>query len=790
MNLKAKKNKPKSRISVYTKILTNFLALILLISIILIGLQYYSNNKLAQDAISNDFHTASTNVVEFIETSEKATKQTLHILSLNPEFKLVFKDDKKDLILKTFIKTMKFMSNIKSIYVGKSDNKLYEIINIKNNELDKIKCNIPKGSVWSVVEVINHKETVKFLDINLRVLSTKISQNNLDVESRVWFKKAMQSDDVIRTDMYKFKSTKKHGMTFAKRIPETDMVIAIDFTSKYLNDFLKKQKFHEKSSLILYSNSGNKILTSQEQQGYSWDKLFKFFKTHKESKIYLYRENKTEYFVYHTPSNSEDMEGVYIGVVLPKDVLLNPYMQKIYNSIYATIVFIILTIPFIMYLASRLVKPIRVLMQENKKVTNREFDKIDLIESSTQEFYELSNSFVVMAKSIQEYQKSQEKLLDAIVKVIAEAIDKKSIYTGGHCKRVPEIAKMLAKVVTDKKDGVFKDFSLTTDDEHREFFMASWLHDCGKLTTPEYVVDKATKLETITNRIHEIRTRFEVLFRDAQIEYLNSLLDGGDKDEALKKLQLAQQELVEDFRFIAGVNIGSEYMDQDKQERVKSIAKREWMRNFDDKLGLSDAELLRYEDKASSLPVKEKLLCDKQSHIIKRENFDYEAYKEEGFKEEVPEYLYNYGEVYNLCIEKGTLTKEERFKINEHVIMSIKMLEKLPFPKELQKIPEYAGAHHETMVGDGYPRKLTKEQISIPARIIAIADIFEALSASDRPYKDAKSLSQTLKIMSFMAKDGHIDADLFELFVESKIYLEYGYKYLKPQQIDDVETLL
>ena len=157
-----------------------------------------------------------------------------------------------------------------------------------------------------------------------------------------------------------------------------------------------------------------------------------------------------------------------------------------------------------------------------------------------------------------------------------------------------------------------------------------------------------------------------------------------------------------------------------------------------------------------------------------------------GFKEEVPKYLYNYGELYNLCLEEGTLTTEERFKIDEHVIMSIKMLEQIPFPEELNRIPEYAGTHHETMIGTGYPKQLTKEQLSIPSRVMAIADIFEALTASDRPYKQAKTLSQALKIMSFMVKDQHIDGDLFNLFLRSNIYMEYAKTSLKPEQIDKV----
>jgi len=427
-------------------------------------------------------------------------------------------------------------------------------------------------------------------------------------------------------------------------------------------------------------------------------------------------------------------------------------------------------------------------MLENEKIKNRDFHQVKNIKTYIFELHELSDSLVSMSVSIQEYQEAQEKLLDSIIKVLADAIDSKSAYTGGHCKRVPEIAQKLTKVASDKKDGLFKEFSFESEDEWREFHIGAWLHDCGKVTTPEYVVDKSTKLETIYNRIHEIRTRFEVLYRDAQIVYLEEQLHNKDKKQSLEKLHATQNKLIEEFEFLASANMGGEYMSEEKQERIKSIAKREWTRNFDDRLGLADVELLRYEGiEAKQTPAIERLLSDKQEHLIKRVNFDYESYKADGFKEEVPQYLYNYGEIYNLCVEKGTLTHEERFKINEHVIMTIKMLEQIPFPSQLNKIPEYAGTHHETMIGTGYPRKLSKKDLSIPARIMALADIFEALTASDRPYKKAKTLSESLKIMSFMVKDEHIDGDIFELFLNSGVYMEYAEAHLKPEQIDEVK---
>jgi response regulator RpfG family c-di-GMP phosphodiesterase len=398
---------------------------------------------------------------------------------------------------------------------------------------------------------------------------------------------------------------------------------------------------------------------------------------------------------------------------------------------------------------------------------------------------------VSTSKSIQEYQKAQAELMESFIKLIADAIDAKSPYTGGHCQRVPEIALMLAKVTDEEDSGVFKDFKLGGDDEWREFRIGAWLHDCGKVTTPEYVVDKATKLETIHNRIHEIRTRFEVIWRDIEIEGYERLIKGEDKENVMSWKQEEQRSLLDDFNFIAECNIGGEFMSEDKQNRVKEIAKRTWTRYFDDRAGISDAELMRYEGvQEKQVPAQEQLLSDRPEHIVRRVHFDEEEYKKEGFILEVPEHLYDYGEIYNLCIQKGTLTQEERFKIQEHVIMTIKMLERLPYPENMQKIPEYAGTHHETMIGTGYPKGLQKRDLSIPARIMALADIFEALTACDRPYKKGKTLSEAIRIMSFMKKDEHIDAELFELFLRSGVYKEYAQAYLKPEQIDEVDIEL
>jgi HD-GYP domain-containing protein (c-di-GMP phosphodiesterase class II) len=383
---------------------------------------------------------------------------------------------------------------------------------------------------------------------------------------------------------------------------------------------------------------------------------------------------------------------------------------------------------------------------------------------------------------------AQRVLMDALIKIIAGSIDAKSPYTGGHCERVPELALMLAEEACKVDQGPLADFRFTTDDEWREFRIGAWLHDCGKVTTPEYVVDKATKLETIYNRIHEVRTRFEVLLRDAEIDRLTAIYHRNvPSAEADARFAERKAQLLDDFAFIAECNIGGEFMAPEKVERMKRIAAEHWQRNFDDRLGLSHEELLRYvNEPASPLPATETLLADKPHHVVPR--IPNAALDEKyGWKVKIPENLYNFGEVYNLAVARGTLSEEERFKINEHIIQTIVMLDRLPLPKQLRRIPEYAGTHHETMIGTGYPRKLTAEELSIPARIMAIADIFEALTASDRPYKKGKTLSESVKILSFFKKDRHIDPVLFDLFLSSGIYKRYAERYLKPEQLDEVD---
>jgi HD-GYP domain-containing protein (c-di-GMP phosphodiesterase class II) len=328
-----------------------------------------------------------------------------------------------------------------------------------------------------------------------------------------------------------------------------------------------------------------------------------------------------------------------------------------------------------------------------------------------------------------------EQLFESFINLMNTAIDEKSPHTGGHCQRVPVLTMLLAEAVNDTQEGPLRDFRMSDKDRY-ELKIAGLLHDCGKVTTPVHVVDKATKLETIFDRIHLIDTRFEVLMRDAEIKSLKkrSTLKPMEVAEEEKRLRDRLRQLDDDRKFLHACNVGGERMREEDMERVRRIAQYRWR--------------------------------DMAGHDVSFLTED---------------------EVKNLTIRSGTLTEEERKIINHHIVATIKMLEALPWPRHLANVPEYAGGHHERMDGKGYPRGLTREQMSVQARCMGIADIFEALTAKDRPYKNGKTLSESLEILGKMKLNGHVDPDLFDVFVRRKVYQRYAEMFLDPEQIDAVD---
>ena len=357
-----------------------------------------------------------------------------------------------------------------------------------------------------------------------------------------------------------------------------------------------------------------------------------------------------------------------------------------------------------------------------------------------QNLVESLSSQAAIALTNRQLIKQLENLFESFITLINTAIDDKSPYTGKHCERVPVLTMMLAEAVNQTSTGPLKHFHMTEKDR-QELKIAGLLHDCGKVTTPVHVVDKSTKLHTISDQIHMINTRFEVLKRDAEIKFLNAKLKSyantGERNITKLEQQFRKQitKMNEDCKFLQECNIGGESMSTESQERVKHIGSQYTWQNT----------------------------AGKQASFLTED------------------------EINSLCIKSGTLTQEERNIINHHIVVTIKMLEALPWPKNLRNVPEYAGGHHERMDGKGYPRGLTREQMSVQARVMGVADVFEALTSADRPYKKGKSLSESLHILGKFKLNGHIDPDLFDIFIRKKVYLDFARRFLNPEQIDFVD---
>lgn len=331
-----------------------------------------------------------------------------------------------------------------------------------------------------------------------------------------------------------------------------------------------------------------------------------------------------------------------------------------------------------------------------------------------------------------------KELFYAFIKSIAAAIDEKSPYTGGHIDRVVKLTMMIAEKINASATGPFADVKFS-EDELEELKLATWMHDVGKITTPEYIIDKQTKLETIFDRMHLIETRFDLiasLLTNQILEEKMAVLQDGRGDvekisELDVRLKKGLKELREEKLFIAASNTPGEFMDDARLKRLHEIAGKTYEFNGETRPYITGEELK------------------------------------------------------NLSIKKGSLTEEERRVVENHVYMTKVMLEQLPFPKNLSNVASYASGHHEKLDGTGYPSGLGPGELSLQARIMAIADVFEALTAKDRPYKKPMKLSQAVGILESMQKDNHIDADIFDIFIRSNLFMEYAVSELRPEQIDD-----
>jgi HD-GYP domain-containing protein (c-di-GMP phosphodiesterase class II) len=765
------------------------------------GLQYYFGTIMAKDTAHQLYESVAKSAQRDISALDKRSETITELMADYEEHLLPADYGLKHPALRAFSDAMERVGRVYSIYLGYENGDLLQLINLESSHDIRRALGATESDRW-VLAVHEDSESGRrlvhyFLDQELEPRAQSVVVGGFDATSRPWYQQAVKADELTHTKPYIFKSTNSPGITYASRVRGTEVVVGVDISLSGLQELLQSELGGTGSDAFIFSTEGElglayRSLPSDAIYSISEGSIANLIREDgRDHVLGVVEDAGNDYFVYLTLLDTASAVGEYFGVAVYERRLLEPYMEQVYLAVAVCAGALLFFLLMAWILARKMVSQVYALSEQTAKVRERKYNEVKAVPTKVRQFYHLSESLVGMAQSIQEHERAQKDLMDAIIKLIAEAIDAKSHYTAGHCERVPVLGLMLAKRAHETTEGAFKEFAFKSEEELREFEIAAWLHDCGKISVPEHVVDKGSKLEAIYNRIHEVRMRFEVLWRDAEITRLRASMSGSSELDKIDQELVGDREILEkDFEFVAKSNVGGEFFSDDDIQRLHDIAEKTWQRNFSDRLGLSPAEELSLERKElgpeSPLPVLESLLSDKKEHIVDRVH-SYELDPSLGIDMDIPENLYNLGELHNLSIQRGTLTTEDRFKINEHMINTIRMLERLPFPKELSNVPRYASTHHETLRGDGYPRKLAEGDLSTLERILAVADIFEALTASDRPYKKGKTLSEALRIMSFMVKDRHIDAEVFQLFLTSGAYLEYAEEFLGSEQIDNVE---
>ena len=766
------------------------LAILTIVVVALLATQYYFSYKMLLDFVTKKFVYLAKQSSLIVKEKDDHAQEIVTILRNTPIVNSSQSFDQKETLLKLFATPMQHNKNIFAIYIGYPDSRYFEVVNIGHSVFIAKMFKAPKEAQWIVVQLFRKNTSQKdateiahFYDKDFHYLSSLPKTTDYNPLNRPWYKEGLSSinekEKVVRGSPYMYYRLQKMGITYSMLLSDAKSIIGMDITLDVLSQSLRTLKDSTQTDIYMFEDQ--KLIASTEPLENKVDPELIASLQRSSNKVDSYEKDAKTYFFMAIPISSH----ITLAFKAEKSRMMQPYMQSIYAEIVVTLFLLLLLVPLIRKLSKGFVKPIEMLMAENEKVKQREFDKVKSIKTGIYELNLFSDSLVDMAESIKSDEEKQEKLLEAFIHLIADMIDTKSPYTGEHCKRVPILTHMILEEVNESELDEFKHFKIEDKEILKGIEWSSWLHDCGKLIVPNDIIDKATKLETIYNRLHEIRTRFEVVLRDAQIKYLQALLHGKEERLAKEEFENTKQQLQDDFEFIASINMGDRVVNDDDYVRLIQISNTTWERNFSKCIGISwqEHEYMANNDE-EILPVQEHLLSDAKEHEIPRSPSDLKLYKKENVKMKIPTLLYNKGEIYNLSIPVGTITKEEKFKIQEHAIHTLKILKELPWSDKLKYIVEDAANHHEHLDGSGYPRLLNATKLSIPARIMAIADIFEALTSKDRPYKKVKPLSQVLEIMLDMAKSNNIDSHIFKLFIENKIYLKYAKGHLTESQID------
>ncbi len=495
-----------------------------------------------------------------------------------------------------------------------------------------------------------------------------------------------------------------------------------------------------------------------------------------------------------TPSAAKE----YVAVSIPQAVVYGKVLEQTIRTTLFTSLLLFVFIPFAWFFATPIVEPIIQLRREAISLRRRHFDEViqsisKRDETKIKELDDLACAMRDMAKSMQKYQNQQSQFTDELVDLLAHTVESSSPQREGEVARVTQLSRDIAKAVSKDSRQEFAEFQLFSDQQWREFTIAAGLYHTGLIAVPDQLLSKKTKLETRYNRIHEIRTRFEVLWRDAEISQLRARLVGRiTEEQAGVTLSRLKRELEQDFEFIAEINQAQRTLSQDDLERIRNIGSRTWLRHFDDRLGLSEEALTRYVSKRAPLPVEEPLLSDRPEHLI-------EAFQARGYTVKVPngqnvanrgakpDYIGNRGELYNLSAQDGCFTQHEKALMDACVVHNSDKLAAMSYPPELSKVPLYLTAKAMLASLNGDHCSPTHPAFSMAEKIMVLAEAFYDLTRCRSDKSTLMCVNEALDTLHEKALQGDVDLAVFLLFVENEIYKDFADQHLQEVQHQRVD---
>ena len=783
----------KTTRSIRFTLIRTFIFLCFLVSTVAIGLQYYTNQLIAQKSALQLFNAKALIISNNIKQKDNVIN---HYSTLLSKFnKLIINQKLHPDALQLFANIMEENQSYNSISLGFKNGDLQQLIHLNkpqnNQDFPKV-----ESATWLLVSIAQQGDQkirqFSYFNDTFHFISQHQETTNENVTNLSWYKEA-KILTTNKSKLFSLANSSSLGQTYSITIPHTKTVLAIDVTLDPFSEFVQKTNDNNQNQLLneiyLFNGTGHLLGSNQKLiQLNNTDKLL-FIPYPELTELALHRPslnklnsitiNNKPYYAYVAEVDDKTTINSYLAILVPKETLLLPSIK---TSIQISVICLVLLLILSWCFSSPLTNTIKALLGEAKKAKSQDYTQLQHIVSRVTEVKELNSSMVEISQTIEEYQAQQKQMTDLFIKQIAQAIDDKSPYTFGHANRVPELGLMLAKASLKSDSPVFE---LANEEMLNEFSSNAWSHHYGKLTTAQQVVSKGTKLEASYNRIHEIRMRFEILWRDAEINYFKQSRTNPEQNKPLKEALIKQQlQLMRDFGFVAKANLGDTEITEQDLIRLHKIGAQTWLRYFDDRLGLSSIEKLNLTAKKQKLPAQETLLSDKKEHIIKRNNI---TQVDSGIKIEVADHLYNFGELYNLSIPHGTLTVEDKFEINQNIINTINLLKALPTThKQTTEIKDLS-TYHPVLKRVVFPSKSKEKGFSITQNILLITDIFETLTSIKKPQQPVESLSNAIDILHQLAIDQIIDINLFKLFLSSGVYIKYANKFLHETQIGEVE---